>query len=541
MSATASSVDTSGVVIPAYTLAAGALLHALEHAASVVAGHTDDDGELYAMQMAFSVPAADVPANSVVVIPLDIPQANEVLNFTYLASCKSMFFQVHEKPQARMTYGHCSNFSAGTVDRPIPIGALVKFPSLSNYLVAQPRLLQALRASQEPAGGDAIGVESAKRPCLRPLEGGGEQAEDTTSKTKGMSIVDLDGGDHPTRNKTDLHQRERDLWCTFRMMDTAKHSYSVRSDVTLQPDHYLGMLFEQGDTQTIDRHIAFTSCGLMNRIQHLPVLGEYGKLKLLLVGSVLADNNAATLRLEDFISGEKISSRPSPCPSNNAGLVTVLKNVQLVMQVCFSDVFGKALESFIDKLEGVIRPMELVPSDFLKHSIQLNLKRFFREVLTVKGSDFPADLSLKTPELCALHLTALFDKLAADLSDYPLMVMREAHFRIRVVHFPAPSSVERTPLKKEAAVAKAEKSVAPSVTPLDDRKVGNSRPCVGFLGGLLGAVNKDGRLYSCKFGDGCSFAHMSIEDKSKQRLLDVVGSLTATPRADLTRAVVKRS
>ena len=173
MSASASSVETGGVVIPAYGLATGALLHAFEHAASVVAGHTDDNGEQYAMQMVVLVLAAEVPTNSVVVVPLDIPQADEALNFTFLASCKSMYFQVHEKPQSRMTYGHCANFSAGTVDRPIPIGALVKFPTMSHYLVAQPRLLQALRASLEPAGGGVVGTESAKRPCLRPLEGGG--------------------------------------------------------------------------------------------------------------------------------------------------------------------------------------------------------------------------------------------------------------------------------------------------------------------------------------------------------------------------------
>ena len=270
-------------------------------------GHTDDDGEYYAMQMALSVPVAEVPANSIVVIPLDAPREDEVLNFTYLASSKSIFFQIYERPQNRMTYGHCSNFSAGTVDRPVPIGALLKFPSLGSYLVAQPRLLQAVRASSDPAIGGSTGVEPAKRPCLRPLEMGGEQAEDTVGKAKGMSIVDLDGGEHPTRNKADLHQRERDLWCTYRVMDVDKQSYGIRSDVTLQPEHYLGMLLEQGDTQVIDRHHAFTSCGLMNWIQKLPVIGENGKLRLLLVGSILADNNVTTLGLKDFITGERIS------------------------------------------------------------------------------------------------------------------------------------------------------------------------------------------------------------------------------------------
>ena len=34
---------------------------------------------------------------------------------------------------------------------------------------------------------------------------------------------------------------------------------------------------------------------------------------------------------------------------------------------------------------------------------------------------------------------------------------------------------------------------------------------------------------------------MTLAGKSKQRLLDIVGSLTATPRADLKRAVMSRS
>ena len=355
-----------------------------------------------------------------------------------------------------------------------------------------------------------------------------------------MSIVDLDGGEHPTRNKTDVHLRERQLWFTYRVMDAAKQCYSIRSDVTLQPEYYRGMLFEQGDTQTIDRHPAFISCGLINRIEKLPVLGENGKFKLLLVGSVLTDNNEPTLRLEDFISGEKISSRSSPCPSNNAGLVTVLKNVQMVLQTCFSDVFGKALESFIDKLEGVCRPMELVPADFLKHSVELSLKKWFREVSTVRGSDLQAGLSFKTVELCSAFLTGLFDKLAVDLSNHPFMVMRDAYFRLRIR--PATISwMDKTPAKKEATGVKAEGPAATTITPSKDKKEANSRICVGHLGQLLGAVNKDGRTYACKFGNDCTYRHITVEDKSKQRLLDIVGALTAVPRADLTKAVIKRS
>ena len=115
--------------------------------------------------------------------------------------------------------------------------------------------------------------------------------------------------------------------------------------------------------------------------------------------AVLTDNGAPTLCLDDFFSGEKITCKPSPCQSNNAGLVTALKNVQLVMQVCFSDIFAKALKSLDDKLEGANRPIELVASDFLKHSLQHSLKQFFREVSLVRGQDVQAGLSFITPEL----------------------------------------------------------------------------------------------------------------------------------------------
>ena len=163
----------------------------------------------------------------------------------------------------------------------------------------------------------------------------------------------------------------------------------------------------------------------------------------------------------------------------------------MVLQTCFSDIFGKALESFVDKLEGVCRPLELVPADFLKHSVELSLKRFFREVSTVRGSDLQAGLSLKTPEQCAVFLTGLFDKLALDLSDYPVMVMRDAYFRLRS-RPSASSALEKAPAKKEGSGTKAERPATAAVTPSSNKKAVSSRPCVGHLAKELGAVQQEG-------------------------------------------------
>ena len=127
------------------------------------------------------------------------------------------------------------------------------------------------------------------------------------------------------------------------------------------------------------------------------------------------------------------------------------------------------------------------------------------------------------------------------LANHSWMVMREAYFRLRVARPLVSFSAEKTPCKKEAVVSRTERQAVAAVTPTDDKKELSSRPCVGHLGNVLGAVNKDGRLYACKFGKECAFRHLSVEDKSKQRLLDIVGSLTALPRGDLTRAILKRS
>jgi hypothetical protein len=87
-------------------------------------------------------------------------------------------------------------------------------------------------------------------------------------------------------------------------------------------------------------------------------------------------------------------------------MIQVLKNLQTVLQIVFSTAFTKCLEEFTEHLEGEIRPMESVASDFLKDSIELALRRFFRVVRSVKGSTLK-DISVKTPELCAKFLSCL--------------------------------------------------------------------------------------------------------------------------------------
>ena len=63
----------SGVTLPRYAMLPGALLRAVEHASSTEASFSDDDGEFFAMAMADSVPAEEVPSNAIMILHLGTP------------------------------------------------------------------------------------------------------------------------------------------------------------------------------------------------------------------------------------------------------------------------------------------------------------------------------------------------------------------------------------------------------------------------------------------------------------------------------------
>ena len=96
-----------------------------------------------------------------------------------MAASRTAFVQVHDRPQERMTYGHCLGYSAGAGERPVAVGALIKFPSQPQYLVAKPRLLAAIRAAVPLGQISGPEGEGAKRLCVRQQVGVGELAEDS--------------------------------------------------------------------------------------------------------------------------------------------------------------------------------------------------------------------------------------------------------------------------------------------------------------------------------------------------------------------------
>ena len=537
MESLASSLAT-GVFLPNYPLASGDLLRAIEHSGSVAPTSTDDAGEYYAMAMAQVLQADQVPVDSIMVVPLTSPRADEVLDFSFVAASECMYVQLHEQPQFRRTYGHCMAYSGDLVEKPLEVGAVFKFATIGTFIIAKRQLVAAVRATTCPAVENQSVSNTDKRQCVRPLVEVGELAEDAGSKLKGTSVylLDLNGNKLYTRNKSDIPQREKDLSFIFRAMDKSKMEYSTTTDFVLQTEVYRCMLCEQGDTQAEDRHEAFISCGLISRVQRLQVFSKSEKLKLLLTGAVLLEgSNEATLSLEDFVTGEKITSTALICPSNNSGLIGALKNLQTILQIVFSDEYKECLAPFIEKLEGAIRPLELVSSDLLKYSVELTLRKVFRIIRSVRTTAL-FGLNVEGPENCATFFTESFEKLADDLADHQVMEKMKAYYKLNVSR---KSYVGGGAIRAEAPAPKLERAVK-FIEPKSEKDSAATKVCSGHLGKQLNAVRKDGKPYACGFGKDCTFIHMSVADKSKQQLNEIAAAMPSPMKQDLQKAILAK-
>ena len=136
----------------------------------MVSSSTDDDGEYYAMAMAQVLPAEQLPADSIFVVPLTTPRVDEALDFAFMAAGECLFVKIHETPQARRTYGHCAAYSVDCTYKPLAIGDVFKFSTLGTFVVARRQLVESVIASR---GSDADTVTETN---VHPPAGGGGRA-----------------------------------------------------------------------------------------------------------------------------------------------------------------------------------------------------------------------------------------------------------------------------------------------------------------------------------------------------------------------------
>ena len=295
------------------------------------------------------------------------------------------------------------------------------------------------------------------------------------------------------------------------------------TDFLLQAAEYRVTIMQQGRHRAEHRHKAFTSCGFFDRIQGLSLLQKHGKIGLLLTGQILVEGDVPTLILEDFVDGDKLSTGLAVCAEQNRPMVGVLKNIQMTLQVYLSSEFEGCFNPFIALLEGVTRPMELVAADFLKYSVEENLRKFIRIVSSERASTTSDEAPLTNSGESAAYLYNLLDELADDLGDHRHRAIEEEYFRMRLV--------------REARIIQKSASTPSKVT---ERKMESPlRPCALHLGKQLKALFPDGRPYKCIYGKNCKFDHVSKVGKTPSELLGIISQLPSAAQEDLRKMTKK--
>ena len=498
----------------------------LEDAAVATTTSSDEAGDYFNMALAIKVPVSEVRHNAIVLVPLSATADGAVMTSTSLAAGPTMYVQLNGLPQLRMVFGSCVGYSDDTVDQVIATTTLVKFPPPQYLFIAKDVLVDALASLSDTVLDEAGATEEVarKRLCVRPPEDGVGLTDASVERGTYKYILDLDGGKHPTRNKSDIAVREKDLGFAFRAVDRDRWEFIMGTDFLLQPEEYRFTILQQGRLRADHRHRAFKSCGFLDRVQGLHIPQKTGHLKLLITGQILVEGDSPTLTLEDFTSGEKISSGIAVCAQQNRPLVQALKNLQIILQVFLSGFFEGCLDLFIFDLEGSQRPMELVAADFLLYSIEELLRKFFRVIRSERSSTSSEEVPVTTPEECAAYLGSLFSKLSVDLSDHVSRAVEEDYFRMRLI--------------REASIVA--KSLTPKKSP-EKKKVSPMRPCAGHLGKQLKAIYPDGRPYKCNFGKGCIFKHVGKSGKTEKDLQDIISLMPAAAQEDLKKATKNRT
>lgn len=496
---------------------------------------TDDAGDYFNMAVARKVPLTEVRADDVIVIPLASAPAEAVIgaasatsstpvfNATSLAAAPVMYVRLSGQPQPRMVFGTLLAYSGTTVDMVVPLGALVKFPPPDELLVAKATVVGLLAEMQAPPKRVVPGTVEvvSKRPCIRQPEEGGGFTDAEIERGTSKYILDLDGRKHATRNKVDISIREKDLGFLFRMLDRERWPFAMGIDYLLQQEEYRITILQQGRLRKDHRHKAFISCGSLDRVQSLRTSQNSESLKLLLTGQILVEGSSPSLCMADFSVGQKISSGNVVCPHQNRPLVAALRNLELVLQVFFSAAFKDSMKSFLFDLEGDSRPMELVSADLLLFSVEELLRNFFRAVRSERGESMPDNLSLTSPEECALQISVLLEQLSFDLSDHVGRAIEEEYYRVRIA--------------REISIA-----AMAITTPAPGCKKANAlRPCAGHLGKQLRASYPDGRDYKCMYGKECVFSHIGKNGKTPKELKELISRMPAKHQEDLMKAAAK--
>ena len=346
-----------------------------------------------------------------------------------------------------------------------------------------------------------------------------------------LHITDLEGVVRLTRNKTDLHSREKDLRFGFRAVDSLRWVHLMGGDWCLQPVEYARMIIEQSQTRSSNRDPAFSSCGLLARIEELEFLNNSEKIKAFLSG-IICTGAGVSVELEDFtVANCPICSLSKVDIFRNKNLIGAIKNLGLLMEVYLSSLYKGVFSIFIEHLEGSDQPFELVSAGYLRHSIELVLRNFFRTVRTKKSVD-PPFVAISSPNECAIYMTDVFNILYMHLSYHGERKLGEERVALSRERAKLSAIVDKGPQPDKV---KAQKAAA--VKPAAGKK---SR-CFNYFGQSINAIHaKTKKPYQCDIAE-CVHSHLPVKGKTKNELISIADAMPYHSKADCRAAIEKMS
>lgn len=448
-------------------------------------------------------------------LPAVPPGEGVGLSMKFLDNSAVQLWQLQGKPSSATTHAMLIGLTGDGLqpEGALMIGARVVFATPAAFLSAEEDLERvavqkaAVWASKERSRTDDTqeaedtGADESPEKRMRcslqdsrGVQGQGEKKDST------VMIVDLEGGLHATRLKKNLAGREKELGVVFRVCAKERWPHIMGTECVLQVEEYARVIIEQCTFRHSERDDGFETCGLLDRIWNLNFSEDKLLLKKLLTGEFGGPSEDA-LDLQKFAGRSiKIPIEATPCPQQNRALVHALKNMELVLEVFYGPAFNGTTVFFIDKLEGLERPMELASSAFLLHSLEVVLSRYFRalRMATTEANTLVRDIS--SPTKCAAHLTTMLKDFISTVDTQEKL--NEAMSRYRLHDYRgrigAAAKGVATPLKKD----KKEKA-AGTVVP---------KPHCGenFAGQLKAQDPKTSRIFACQYGDACRYQHDDI-------------------------------
>ena len=325
------------------------------------------------------------------------------------------------------------------------------------------------------------------------------QGEKLNSK---LMLIDLEGVIHHTRVKKDMAEREKELGVVFRVCERERWPFIMGTECLLQVDEYARVIGEQSVSRASDRDVGFECCSLLDRVWSLGFSSDMPLLKKLLTGDY-GGSTADALNLQNFAGRSiKIPVEVTPCPNQNMALVSAFKNLDLVHSVFYGAAFRGTATAFIDQLEGLQRPMELAPSGFLLHSVEIVLSKYFRALRMPTTAANASLRDISTPARCAARLSTVLQEFSSTIGTPEKLNEAMAWYQLRESRTPASDTAKVVVPKAKA------KPAGPAASPPG----ANSDAVCGehFAGQLKVQSPRTNKTFVCAFGEACRYRHEDI-------------------------------